>query len=40
APHDRPIRLAPSFPSEGELAAAMDGVATCVLVAAAEKLLG
>ncbi|AZZ42766.1 aminotransferase [Acidipropionibacterium jensenii] len=39
-PHDRTIRLAPSFPSEGELAAAMDGVATCVLVAAAEKLLG
>ncbi|AXE38102.1 aminotransferase class I/II-fold pyridoxal phosphate-dependent enzyme [Acidipropionibacterium virtanenii] len=38
-PHDRTIRLAPSFPSEGELSAAMDGVATCVLLAAAEKLL-
>ncbi|WP_425393353.1 aminotransferase class I/II-fold pyridoxal phosphate-dependent enzyme [Acidipropionibacterium thoenii] len=39
-PHDRTIRLAPSFPSEGELAEAVDGVATCVLLAAAEKLLG
>lgn len=39
-PHDRTIRLAPSFPTEGELGAAMDGVATCVLLAAAEKLLG
>lgn len=39
-PHDRTIRLAPSFPTEGELQAAMDGVATCVLLAAAEKLLG
>ncbi|MCI1749177.1 MAG: aminotransferase class I/II-fold pyridoxal phosphate-dependent enzyme [Acidipropionibacterium sp.] len=39
-PHDRTIRLAPSFPSEGELTQAMDGVATCVLLAAAEKLLG
>lgn len=38
-PHDRTIRLAPSFPTEGELLAAMDGVATCVLLAAAEKLL-
>ncbi|KIQ16598.1 aminotransferase class I/II-fold pyridoxal phosphate-dependent enzyme [Rhodococcus sp. MEB064] len=39
-PNDRNIRLAPSFPSTDELAAAMDGVATCVLLAATEKLLG
>lgn len=39
-PRDRFIRLSPSFPSQGELSQAMDGVATCVLVAAAEKLLG
>ncbi|NMN98447.1 aminotransferase class I/II-fold pyridoxal phosphate-dependent enzyme [Antrihabitans stalactiti] len=38
-PDDRNIRLAPSFPSLDQLAKAMDGVATCVLVAAAEKLL-
>ena len=38
-PNDRNIRLAPSFPSTDELAAAMDGVATCVLLAATEKLL-
>ncbi|MGB3773080.1 MAG: aminotransferase class I/II-fold pyridoxal phosphate-dependent enzyme [Rhodococcus sp. (in: high G+C Gram-positive bacteria)] len=39
-PNDRNIRLAPSFPSTDEVAAAMDGVATCVLLAAVEKLLG
>ena len=38
-PHDRTIRLAPSFPSMGELREAMEGVSTCVLLAAAEKLL-
>ncbi|NIL78323.1 aminotransferase class I/II-fold pyridoxal phosphate-dependent enzyme [Rhodococcus sp. B10] len=38
-PEDRNIRLAPSFPSLDELEKAMDGVATCVLLAAAEKLL-
>ncbi|WP_203568653.1 aminotransferase class I/II-fold pyridoxal phosphate-dependent enzyme [Aestuariimicrobium ganziense] len=38
-PDDRWIRLAPTFPSQGELACAMDGVATCVLLAAAEKLV-
>lgn len=38
-PADRNIRLAPSFPSLDELAKAMDGVATCVLLAAAEKAL-
>ncbi|MBY6349169.1 aminotransferase class I/II-fold pyridoxal phosphate-dependent enzyme [Rhodococcoides corynebacterioides] len=39
-PEDKNIRLAPSFPSTDELAAAMDGVATCVLLAATEKLRG
>lgn len=38
-PEDRNIRLAPSFPSMDELAKAMDGVATCVLLAAAEHAL-
>jgi DNA-binding transcriptional MocR family regulator len=38
-PLDRNIRLAPSFPTIEELRAAMDGVATCVLLAAAEKSL-
>ncbi|AEF38675.1 aminotransferase class I/II-fold pyridoxal phosphate-dependent enzyme [Hoyosella subflava] len=38
-PNDRNIRLAPSFPSMDDLRAAMDGVATCVLLAAAEKKL-
>ena len=37
-PYDRTIRLAPSFPSETDLATAMDGVATCALLAALEKL--
>ncbi|MFF0541659.1 aminotransferase class I/II-fold pyridoxal phosphate-dependent enzyme [Nocardia thailandica] len=39
-PEDRNIRIAPSFPKEEELAKAMDGLATCVLLAATEKLLG
>ncbi|KQR99795.1 aminotransferase [Williamsia sp. Leaf354] len=38
-PYDRNIRLAPTFPGTEELATAMDGVATCVLLAAADKLL-
>lgn len=38
-PDDKNIRLAPSFPSLDELATAMDGVATCVLLAATEKAL-
>ncbi|GAA1098029.1 aminotransferase class I/II-fold pyridoxal phosphate-dependent enzyme [Tsukamurella strandjordii] len=38
-PHDRNIRLAPSFPGIEELETAMDGVATCVLLASAEKLM-
>jgi DNA-binding transcriptional MocR family regulator len=39
-PHDRNIRIAPSFPSPDEVAAAIDGLATCVLLAATEKRLG
>ncbi len=38
-PEDRNIRLAPSFPSLDDLQKSMDGVATCVLLAATEKLL-
>ncbi len=38
-PNDRNIRLAPTFPPIDELATAMDGVATCALLAATEKLL-
>lgn len=37
-PNDRNIRLAPSLPPVDELEVAMDGVATCVLLAAVEKL--
>ncbi|GAC58559.1 aspartate aminotransferase AspT [Gordonia hirsuta DSM 44140 = NBRC 16056] len=37
-PNDRNIRLAPTFPPIDELAVAMDGVATCALLAAAETL--
>ena len=36
---DRTIRIAPTFPDLAEVAAAAQGVAICVLVAAAEKLL-
>lgn len=35
---DHNIRLAPSLPPQEEVEAAMDGVATCVLLAAVEKL--
>ena len=37
-PLNRNIRLAPTFPELPEVSAAMDAVATCVLLAAAEKL--
>ena len=36
--NDRNIRLAPTLPPQEEVEAAMDGVATCVLLAAVEKL--
>ena len=36
-PRDRNIRLAPTFPELADVSAAMDAVATCVLLAAAEK---
>jgi DNA-binding transcriptional MocR family regulator len=36
-PRDRNIRLAPTFPVLSEVTAAMEAVATCVLLAAAEK---
>ncbi|GAA3535784.1 aminotransferase class I/II-fold pyridoxal phosphate-dependent enzyme [Aeromicrobium panaciterrae] len=38
-PRDRNIRIAPSFPGLPELEQAIDGLATCVLVAAAEQAL-
>ncbi|MCK5890557.1 MAG: aminotransferase class I/II-fold pyridoxal phosphate-dependent enzyme [Aeromicrobium sp.] len=38
-PRDRNIRIAPSFPSLADLEAAMEALATCVLLAAAEKAL-
>ena len=38
-PRDRNIRIAPSFPSVEEVALAIDGLATCVLLAATEQLL-
>lgn len=37
-PDDRNIRLAPTFPSLADVRAAMEAVATCVLLAAAERL--
>jgi DNA-binding transcriptional MocR family regulator len=37
-PRDRNIRLAPTFPSLDQVETAMSGVATCVALAAAEKL--
>lgn len=39
-PNDEYIRIAPSFPPLEELVAAIEGLATCVLLAAAEKALG
>jgi DNA-binding transcriptional MocR family regulator len=38
-PRNGNIRIAPTFPSPDEVAAAMEGLATCVLLAATEKLL-
>lgn len=37
-PQDSNIRLAPTMPPLAEVTAAIDGVATCVLLAAWEKL--
>ncbi|MQY26845.1 aminotransferase class I/II-fold pyridoxal phosphate-dependent enzyme [Nocardia aurantia] len=39
-PEDKNIRIAPSFPSLTDLETAMDGLATCVLLAATEKHIG
>jgi DNA-binding transcriptional MocR family regulator len=39
-PDDTNIRIAPSFPPLADLSAAIDGLATCALLAATEKLLG
>ncbi|KQW46888.1 aminotransferase [Nocardioides sp. Root1257] len=39
-PGDTNIRLAPTYPTLGEVTGAMEAVATCVLLAAAEKLGG
>jgi DNA-binding transcriptional MocR family regulator len=38
-PNDRVIRIAPSFPELQEVTQAAEGVAVCVLLAAAEKLM-
>ncbi|MGF6881535.1 DNA-binding transcriptional MocR family regulator [Nocardia sp. GAS34] len=38
-PDDKNIRIAPSFPPVSDLEKAMDGLATCVLLAATEKLI-
>ncbi len=38
-PEDKNIRIAPSFPSLPELQAAIDGLATCALLAATESML-
>ncbi|RDI65842.1 aminotransferase class I/II-fold pyridoxal phosphate-dependent enzyme [Nocardia pseudobrasiliensis] len=38
-PEDKNIRIAPSFPSLSDLESAMNGLATCVLLAATEKYL-
>jgi DNA-binding transcriptional MocR family regulator len=37
-PHDENIRLAPTMPPLEEVEVAMDGVATCALLAAGEYL--
>jgi DNA-binding transcriptional MocR family regulator len=36
-PHDRNLRLAPTFPSLADVTAASEGIAVCVLLAAIEK---
>jgi DNA-binding transcriptional MocR family regulator len=38
-PDDKNIRLAPTFPTHDELRSAVDGLATCALLAATESLL-
>jgi DNA-binding transcriptional MocR family regulator len=38
-PRDRNIRIAPTYPSPDDVAAAIDGLATCVLLAAVEQRL-
>jgi DNA-binding transcriptional MocR family regulator len=38
-PEDKNIRIAPSFPSKDQLNEAIDGLATCALLAATESLL-
>ena len=38
-PRDRNIRIAPTFPSDEELVAAMEVLVCCVKLAAVEKLL-
>ncbi len=38
-PEDKNIRIAPSFPSSSDLREAIDGLATCTLLAATESLL-
>ena len=38
-PRDRNIRIAPTFPPADDVAVAIDGLATCVLLAAVERLL-
>ena len=37
-PHDRTLRLAPSFPSLDDVRTASEGIAICILLAALEKL--
>lgn len=39
-PDDKNIRIAPTFPAEPELREAIDGLATCALLAATETLVG
>ena len=36
-PRDRNIRIAPTFPSPDDVAAAIEGLCTCVLLAAVEQ---
>ena len=39
-PEDKNIRIAPTFPATEDLRAAIDGLATCTLLAATESMLG
>jgi hypothetical protein len=38
-PEDKNIRIAPTFPSPSDVRDAIDGLATCALLAATEQLL-